>query len=260
MIVDRNVVYIGGHQRWLNNSYGRNTAGRGAVARAGIAALDPANGLPLSWNPGRSRGYGVYGFALTSQGLWVGSDTTQLGGEHHARIGMFPTAGGTPLPAYSAGRLPGRLLQLGPAHAGTVKSRSYSGKSVGAATAVSTSTNWRSVRGAFVVDDTLYSAWRDGTLRAAPLTGDGPVTRGNPIALAGAFSDLARARTIFFDSRTHRIYYTLSGSKTLLLPVLPAREQHRRHLALPGSAAVDEVERRPRHVRRRMHGSTSSTA
>ena len=103
-IVDRQAIYVGGHQRWLNNSYGHNDAGPGAIARSGIAALDPVNGLPLSWNPGRARGYGVYGFALTSHGLWVGSDTTMLGGQQHARLGLLPIAGGSALSPYHAGR------------------------------------------------------------------------------------------------------------------------------------------------------------
>lgn len=215
VIVDRRVIYVGGHQRWLNNSSGRNAAGPGAVERSGLAALDPANGLPMSWNPGRTRGYGVYGMALTTQGLWVGSDTTTLGGEYHARMGFFPSAGGSAVPPYATGRLPGRLLQLGPDKANTVKSRSYNGTNVGAATAVTTSTNWSKVRGAFLVDGTLYSAWLDGTLRSTPLGGGGSLTRGNPIELNGGFRDIAKVRTMFFDRRTHRIYYTVAGSKAL---------------------------------------------
>jgi hypothetical protein len=83
-------VYVGGHQRWQDNPYGRKTAGPGAVPREGIAALHPATGKALPWNPGRARGVGVQAFHATPDGLWVGSDTTRLGGVYRGRIGLFP--------------------------------------------------------------------------------------------------------------------------------------------------------------------------
>ncbi|WP_113701330.1 hypothetical protein [Nonomuraea lactucae] len=83
-------VYVGGHQRWLDNPRGRDSAGPGAVAREGIAAIHPTTGKALSWNPGRERGIGVKAFLPHPGGLLVGSDTTRLGREYHARIGMFP--------------------------------------------------------------------------------------------------------------------------------------------------------------------------
>lgn len=83
-------VYVGGHQRWLDNPLGRDSAGPGAVEREGIGAIHPRTGKALSWNPGRERGIGVKAFLAHRDGLLVGSDTTRLGREYHARIGMFP--------------------------------------------------------------------------------------------------------------------------------------------------------------------------
>ncbi|MFI6481472.1 hypothetical protein ACIBH1_26315 [Nonomuraea sp. NPDC050663] len=83
-------VYVGGHQRWLDNPLGRDSAGHGAVEREGIGAIHPKTGKALGWNPGRERGIGVKAFLAHRDGLLVGSDTTRLGQEYHARIGMFP--------------------------------------------------------------------------------------------------------------------------------------------------------------------------
>jgi hypothetical protein len=57
--------------------------------------LQPQNGLPFSWDPGRARGTGVFIFLATDDGLRLGSDTDTLGGEFHAKLGFFPLAGGT---------------------------------------------------------------------------------------------------------------------------------------------------------------------
>ena len=85
-------VYLGGHQRYLDNPYGSDAKGPGpgAVSRVGIGAVSPITGRALSWNPTRARGVGVRAFVATPRGLLVGSDTDQLGKEYHGRIGMFP--------------------------------------------------------------------------------------------------------------------------------------------------------------------------
>jgi hypothetical protein len=83
-------VYVQGHQRWLDNPQGRNSAGPGAVSRPGIGAISPTTGLALPWNPTKDRGVGGKDLYVTPQGLWVGSDTTHIGGEVRARVALMP--------------------------------------------------------------------------------------------------------------------------------------------------------------------------
>jgi Rax2 C-terminal beta propeller domain len=72
-------VYVGGHQRWLDNVNGCDSAGAGAVSRPGIGAVDPTTGDALAWNPTRSRGRGADFLQMTSRGLLVLSDCAAAG-------------------------------------------------------------------------------------------------------------------------------------------------------------------------------------
>jgi hypothetical protein len=84
-------IYVGGHQRWLDNCGGRDNAVTGSFAASGIGALNPATGRAIrTWNPGRTRGVGAEELVTNADGLYVGSDTESLGGEYHARLGRFP--------------------------------------------------------------------------------------------------------------------------------------------------------------------------
>lgn len=102
-------VFVGGHQRWLNNPQGGDYPASGAVPRPGLAALDPISGRPLTWNPGRNpRGVAVNAFLATDAGLWMGSDTDWVGNRQYKRtkLAFFPYAGGTPVRSTAIPTLP----------------------------------------------------------------------------------------------------------------------------------------------------------
>jgi len=228
-------VYVGGHQRWMDNpiSDGSNIEGKpgpGSVTREGLAALDPASGLPLPWNPGRVRGEGAWALASTADGLWMGSDTDKVGGwtapgcgscEVHQKLAFFPLAGGTAASPPAPAGLPANLYTVGPA--GLVE-RSFDGATLGPPTVLGTGTDGGHVRGAFWLGGRLYEGRDDGRLLRWSYDGAtfGPLgvvdLRGVPSsyqtlnAVVTGFP-IAKVTGMFYDGG--RLYYTLDGDKHL---------------------------------------------
>jgi hypothetical protein len=111
-------IYVGGHQRWSNNADASDSAGPGAVPRPGVMALDPVNGVPFAWNPGRNpRGSGAWSLLATVSGLYMGSDTDKIGTgatyTTRGRIAFFPLAGGESVPQYTPATLPANVYLAG---------------------------------------------------------------------------------------------------------------------------------------------------
>ncbi|HEU5152715.1 MAG TPA: PKD domain-containing protein [Iamia sp.] len=215
-------IYVGGHFRWSNNSYGTDSLGPGGVATTGIASLDPSNGLPLSWNPGRDRGRAVWQLEATPTGLWVASDTDRIaGGMYRGRIAFFPLAGGKAVPQPPRPTLPATLEQYVPAAGGTaarVVQRSFDGTTVGTPqTAVANASALNGATAAFLADDVLYTAHPDGTLKARAATGTtlGAATNVDLQRMTAFATDLRNMRSALYDQG--RLYYTVAGSGTLYM-------------------------------------------
>jgi hypothetical protein len=223
--VTGSAVYAGGHQRWFNNPFQGDQAGPGAVPRSGIAALDPVNGLPLSWNPGRSRGVGAQALFATSQGLWVGSDTVDIGGERHGRVALMPLAGGTTVPDVPAAVLPNDLFVAQRTAGGVLQRRSVdaNGAPTGVPSTANTAMDWSTVRGAFLLNGTLYYGLSAGGFYARTFTAStGAIGTQRTINL---YDDpetgtripfpLTTVSGMFYDPATHRLYYTVTGDARL---------------------------------------------
>ncbi len=212
-------VYTGGHFRWQNNSFAGDKAGPGAVAREGIAALDPANGLPLDWNPGRTRGVGVFDLLATSTGLWIGSDTNQFDGMTRPRIAFVPLAGGKAVPSTAVQQLPAEVYLAG-ANGDSLTKVAFTGTTTSGATTLGNGgVSWSQSRGATYINGTLYTGWTDGNLYARTFDG---TTFGPAVSVAGmdaivplsAFhTDVTTITAMFFNAG--RLYYTLNGQNTL---------------------------------------------
>jgi PKD repeat protein len=246
--VTESVAYLGGHQRWQNNPFAGDRVGPGSVGREGIAAAEIRGGSTISWNPGRSRGVGVYGMLATDEGLWIGSDTDRIGRWfYRARIAFMPLAGGTELPVEYTGQLPGAVYSVG-RDTGSAEQinqlvrREFDGTDVGASQIVPSSDSevpWGNIRGAFMVDGTLYTGWQEGTTRTFRAHSFDGQTLGTPeiIDIRGlsvnratdqgmgtgtarsprnvtdfANFDLPNTRGMFYDAASGRLYFNTPAS------------------------------------------------
>ena len=84
-------VYVQGHNRWLDNPEGANTAGPGGGRPAWhLGAINPKTGQGPRLEPGQARGPGWAGLPVTKAGLWVVSDSKVFHGEYHHGIAFVP--------------------------------------------------------------------------------------------------------------------------------------------------------------------------
>ncbi|HEY3239921.1 MAG TPA: hypothetical protein VGL92_10185, partial [Acidimicrobiia bacterium] len=208
------VVYVGGHQRWLNNVpsiASGGTAGPGSVAREGLAALDPSSGLPLPWNPGRERGEGVWSLVTTPQGLWVGSDTDRIGGSFHPKLAFLLLAGGSgAAPTVVEPSLPADIYSIG--LDGRLSQRPFDGNVMGATAPRPGTVDWSSVRAALPLGGWLYTAQDDGRLLRRTLDG-AELGVANLRGLTPSQFPIGRLTGMFYDHG--RLYYTVAGDQHL---------------------------------------------
>lgn len=239
--VTEQAVYVGGHQRWQNNTDGQDYANQGAVPRPGLAALDVQSGVPIEWNPGRlPRGAAAFAIYASPTGLWVGSDTDYFGNWKYKRpkLGYFPLAGGYAQASDRPASLPGAVYLGGrtllPPAANNLSTFTFDGTTAGPPVQVNNrGIAWDSVRGAFLLGDVLFYGKTDGYLykRAFTSTATGPEVRIDPYndpewaeapdGVGGTergkvptlYGQLSGVTGMFASG--DRVYYTRSGDSNL---------------------------------------------
>jgi PKD repeat protein len=251
------MVYLGGHFRWLNNPYAGDKAGSGAWPTLGLAAVDSRNGLPFSWNPERARGLGIFDFLPNEQALWSVSDSNYFDSKFHERLAGYPYFNNV-LPPDITGSLPGDVWQLGGvagANASDQRGIGFDGTTVENQTTEAGAEDWSTVRGAFAVDDNVYTAWSDGTFTSESWDG---TTFGTPKNInlyegttatpgygSNFINDIPKITGMFYDRVKARIYYTMTGDTHLYWrPFTPESRvvgATRRTLPKTGSLAPDKV-------------------
>jgi|Tabmets5t2r1_1033131.scaffolds.fasta_scaffold03268_2 Domain of unknown function (DUF5122) beta-propeller len=83
-------VYVQGHSRWLDNPFGRDHAGPGAVERPGGGAVDPVTGKALPWNPGMPQAKGGYQILPVDGGVWFVTDGIRFKQRYRYGIRFVP--------------------------------------------------------------------------------------------------------------------------------------------------------------------------
>lgn len=240
--VTTSAVYVGGHNRWLNNPLGQDTAAAGAVPRPGLAALDPANGEPLAWNPGRQpRGHGAEVIYASPAGIWVGSDTDFIGNNQykHQKLAFFPFAGGAAATGNNTGDA--HSVFLAGASGNSFTANTFDPATGAGSVAAGQPSNgggiaWGATQGAFVLNGRIwygsggkffYRTWDGANAFGAAQLVDpyndpywDNVVNGSPPTGAtyrgvatGFYAELPNVTGMFYANRA--IYYTMTGIKNL---------------------------------------------
>lgn len=115
------VIYFGGHNRWLNNECGNNTACEAnSLLVMGFSAVDANTGLAIPWfQPLTSRGQGTESltafpagaYAGSNGGILIGNDVTENGGAYHSFNALFPITSTTTSPTF--GSIPSGIFSQG---------------------------------------------------------------------------------------------------------------------------------------------------
>ncbi len=83
-------VYVQGHSRWLDNPFGQDSKGPGAVDRLGGGAVHPTTGMALAWSPKMPQQAGGYQILPTATGVWFATDGTRFAGKYRRGIRFAP--------------------------------------------------------------------------------------------------------------------------------------------------------------------------
>ena len=217
------VVYAAGHFRWLNNANGNDKAGNGAIDRFGYVALDPQNGMPLSWNPTRTgapTGTTSWGPIVAelwrgSAGIYAGFDSDGAGREYHGRMALFPLAGGRTVPIRTAPTATAGFLYVGAGN-GRLTRVPFDGTTLGTAT-TAPQTLPATAQSTFLTGSVLHWSETVAGTRGRLMAG----TLGRSVVGAGR---LASGYNAWFDATAMtgsfylngRLYYTRTGQNQLL--------------------------------------------
>jgi len=214
VVATEHAVYAGGHFRWLNN-YGSSNSGQpGSIARAGLAALDPLNGLTLlEWQSDRNpRGRGTFALIAEEEGLYIGDDTDFLNRTKHRKLKFMPLSTN----AISRPEAPSLPTTLVTPNGDDLDGIDFDGSTFGSRATLNNS-SWSDARGGVFVGGRLFHADSQGRLWASTFA-DGAFQSRILVDLFGLNDsqwNIDQIGGMFFDYEQGRLYYTIRNDSRL---------------------------------------------
>ena len=210
-------IYIGGHFRNLNNDAspdGGRTPANGATERAGMAAVDPKNGLTLlNWRSDRNpRGLGTFALIAEPEGLYIGDDTDFMNGTQAAKLKFLPITTNT-IQRPEIASLPTTVLSP---DGSVLVAQSFDGANFGSSNGL-VNNGWDDVRGAVALGGQIFHADSNGMMWRTQIA-NGTAEPRRPVDLFGLVESdwaLSRLGGMFFDHEFGRVYYTIQGDSQL---------------------------------------------